>query len=45
MADKKRILILSGGYAGVWAGKILERSTGSGTTWKSPWWTRSPSTP
>ncbi|HOX11989.1 MAG TPA: NAD(P)/FAD-dependent oxidoreductase [Spirochaetia bacterium] len=25
MADKKRILILGGGYAGVWAGKILEK--------------------
>jgi len=24
-AEKKRILILGGGYAGVWAGKILER--------------------
>lgn len=25
MADKKRILILGGGYAGVWAGKLLEK--------------------
>lgn len=25
MTDKKRILILGGGYAGVWAGKILEK--------------------
>ncbi len=25
MADQKRILILGGGYAGVWAGKILEK--------------------
>ncbi|MGA2546216.1 MAG: NAD(P)/FAD-dependent oxidoreductase [Rectinemataceae bacterium] len=25
MGDKKRILILGGGYGGVWAGKILER--------------------
>jgi NADH dehydrogenase len=25
MADKKRILVLGGGYSGVWAGKILEK--------------------
>ena len=25
MGDKKRILILGGGYGGVWAGKILEK--------------------
>jgi NADH dehydrogenase len=25
MGDKKRILVLGGGYAGVWAGKILEK--------------------
>ena len=32
MADTKRILILVGGYGGVWAGKILEKRYASGTT-------------
>ncbi len=42
MGDMKRILILGGGYGGVWAGKILEkRFRKQGTISRSLWSTKS----